>query len=187
MTRYSPSRGYLTAGAVALVLAALCGWFAREWVSAAIPGVLFVLSAAILLFLASRPAIEIRDEALVIGSRTVLWKNVKRVDRTGWISPLVVHLTLSDNSRLLLIYPGDLDSATSLLRHLRRSAVQALIDGIPHRQFWAGEQPEPQQPVKLPSPRYRVLRKDDEAEVERLYRRLKTVGHLDSSNAGDEK
>jgi len=38
---------------------------------------------------------------------------------------------------------------------------------------------------QLASPRYQLLRPDDEAEVERLFQRLKTVGHLDKSS--DEK
>ena len=40
---------------------------------------------------------------------------------------------------------------------------------------------------KQPAPRYRVLRPEDEAEVERLYQRLKTVGNLDQKNSTDEK
>ena len=188
MTRYSPSRSYLTAGLMALALAAFSGWTALEWASAAtIPAVLFLLSAGLLLFLATRPPIEIREDKLVIGAHSVAWENIRRVDRTGWLSPLLVHLTLADDRRILLIYPGDLDSANSLLRHLRRSARYALIDGIPHDQFWGDETVEPAQAARLPSPKYRVLRKDDEAEVERLYQRLKTVGHLDSSNSSDEK
>lgn len=35
-------------------------------------------------------------------------------------------------------------------------------------------------------PRYRILRAEDDAEVERLYQRLKTVGNLDQKNS-DEK
>src|SRR5260370_26912808 len=35
-------------------------------------------------------------------------------------------------------------------------------------------------------PRYRILRPEDEAEVERLYQRLKTVGNLDQKNSTDE-
>ena len=37
-----------------------------------------------------------------------------------------------------------------------------------------------------PAPRYRILRPEDEAEVERLYQRLKAVGNLDQKNS-DEK
>ena len=40
---------------------------------------------------------------------------------------------------------------------------------------------------QLSSPRYRLLLPEDEAEVERLYQLLKTVGHLDPKNTGDEK
>ena len=37
---------------------------------------------------------------------------------------------------MTLVYPGDIDSGKSLLRHLRRCARNALIDGIPYKQFW---------------------------------------------------
>ena len=111
------------------------------------------------------------------------------MDRTGWLSPLVVWLTLADERRIRLVYPGDLDSANSLLRHLRRNAREALIDGVTYRQFW-GEllPPSPDTESGSPSqPRYRILCPEDEAEVERLYQRLKTVGHLDPRNSADEK
>jgi hypothetical protein len=87
-----------------------------------------------------------------------------------------------------LTYPGDLDSCNSLLRHLRRLSRDALIDGIPYRQYWGevlapGGERKPQSSL----PRYRILRPEDEAEVERLYQRLKTVGNLDQKNSTDEK
>jgi hypothetical protein len=113
--------------------------------------------------------------------------DIRRLDRTGWISPLIVRITLFDDSRLVLVYPGDLDSCNSLLRHLRRLSRDALIDGIPYRQYWgellssSGDRKQP------PAPRYRILRPEDEAEVERLYQRLKTVGNLDQKNSTDEK
>jgi hypothetical protein len=31
-----------------------------------------------------------------------------------------------------------------------------------------------------------MVRPEDEAEIERLYQRLKTVGHLDTKNSADE-
>ena len=96
--------------------------------------------------------------------------------------------SLFDDSRLLLVYPGDLDSCNSLLRHLRRLSRDALIDGIPYRQYW-GEilAPDSDRKQSPPMPRYRILRPEDEAEVERLYQRLKTVGNLDQKNSTDEK
>jgi hypothetical protein len=135
-----------------------------------------------------RPAIEVHEGYLSIGKRIIPWMDIRRLDRTGWISPLIVRVTLFDDSRLVLIFPGDLDSCNSLLRQLRRLSRDALIDGIPYRQYWGellatGGADRNKQAV--PAPRYRILRPEDEAEVERLYQRLKTVGHLDKN--ADEK
>src|ERR1700684_977572 len=136
-----------------------------------------------------RPAVETHDAYLSIGGRVIPWMDIRRLDRTGWISPLIVRVTLFDDTRFSLIYPGDLDSCNSLLRHLRRLSRDALIDGIPYRQYW-GEVLAPgneRKQVQAPAPRYRILRPEDEAEVERLYQRLKTVGNLDQKNSTDEK
>jgi hypothetical protein len=186
MTRYSPSPNYLSASLIAVGLAAFSGWYAQEWTPATIPAVLFMVSAGLLLLLATRPAVEVHEHYLTIGKRVIPWGDVQRVDRTGWISPLVLSLTLVDDDRVWLIYPGDLDSANSLLRHIRRYSTSALIDGIPHWQFWGEEIPSVNERSRIIGRRPRILREEDEAEVERLYQRLKTVGNLDSS-AGDEK
>ena len=187
MTRYVPARHYLTFGITALALAAFSGWLAIELRVAFVAAGLFLLSALFLLTLAFRPALEIHEEYLAIGKRRVLWMDIRRLDRTGWISPLILRLTLFDDSRVLLVYPGDLESCNGLLRNLRRLSRDALIDGVPYRQYW-GEalNPGPER-RQLPSPRYRLLRPEDEAEVEKLYQRLKTVGHLDQKSTTDEK
>jgi hypothetical protein len=187
MTRYTPSRNYLPSGMIALCLAVFSGWCALRWMPAAIPAVLFLVSASLLVFLALRPPIEIREDHLAIGKRVIPWPDIRRLDRTGWVSPLIVHITLANDSRVLLVYPGDLDSANSLLRHLRRLSAHALIDGIPYRQFWGEALPAAPDRKQLPSPRYQLLREEDEAEVERLYQRLKTVGHLDPKKSPEEK
>jgi hypothetical protein len=195
MTRYVPARYYLGFGIAAVVLAGLLGW--RGWASlpnslpayalAYLPAALLLLTAAVLFALAARPAIEVHESYLTIGKRIIPWMDIRRLDRTGWISPLIVRVTLFDDSRFVMVYPGDLDSCNSLLRHLRRLSRDALIDGIPYRQYWGevlapgGDRKQP------PAPRYRVLRPEDEAEVERLYQRLKTVGNLDQKNSTDEK
>jgi hypothetical protein len=185
LARFSPSRRYLTAGLSALGLAAFSASLAQGWLPALLPSVLFTLSAAALIFLALRPSIEIYESELVLGDRRIPWGDIQRLDRTGWISPLLVHITLTGNRRILLIFPGDLESANSLLRHLRRSAREALIDGIPYRQFWGEALPAAPDRKQLVSPRYRMLREEDEAEVERMFQKLKTVGHLDKPT--DEK
>ena len=138
-----------------------------------------------------RPAIEIHEGYFSVGKRIVPWMDVRRLDilrldRAGWISPLMMRVTLFDDTRFTLIYPGDLDACSSLLRHLRRLSRDALIDGIPYRQYW-GEVLAAGGRNPLPGPRYRILRPEDEAEVERLYQRLKSVGHLDQKNSTDEK
>jgi len=189
MTRYLPARHYLGFAISAVVLAALVGWFAWAFHLnlAYIPAGMFVLSGALLFAMAFRPAIEIHEGYLSIGKRIIPWMDIRRLDRTGLLSPLILRITLFDDSRLLLVYPGDLDSCNSLLRHLRRLSRDALIDGVPYRQYWGevlavgGERKQP------PAPRYRILRPEDEAEVERLYQRLKTVGNLDQKNSTDEK
>ena len=189
MTRYLPAKHYLWLGVAAVVCAGLCGWFGTQFPPAWLAGGGFVVTAVFLVLMAFRPVIEIHEGYVAIGKRIIPWMDIRRLDRTGWISPLVVRITLFDDSRLLLIYPGDLDSCNSLLRHLRRLSRDALIDGIPYRQYW-GEVLAPaantERKQALP-PRYRILRPEDEAEVERLYQRLKTVGNLDQKNSTDEK
>ena len=187
MSRYVPSRQYLGAGFVAWGLAAFSGWIAVTWTPALIPLGLFLLSSALMIFLSLRPPIEIREGHLVIGNRAIPWTDIRKVERTGWLSPLIVRLTLFDGSSVLLIYPGDLDSSHSLVRNLRRMSREALIDGVPYQQFWAGQLPPGAERKSLPLPRYRLLRPEDEAEVERLYQRLKTVGRLDPKNSTEEK
>src|SRR5579863_4407067 len=142
--------------------------------------------------MALRPAIEIHETHLRIGRRDIPWSQIRRLDQTGWNVPLAVFLTLPNESRILLLYPGDFDSSASLLRHLRRHARQALLDGVPYRQFW-GEPPlseiasakhpsSAKMPTVTPAqtqmapPRYPLLRPEDEEEVERMFQRLKTVG-----------
>jgi Protein of unknown function (DUF3093) len=188
--RYTPSRQYLTAGLISAALAIVSAVFATEWVIALVGAILFLLSAIAVMLLAFRPTIEIQEQFLVVGRRAIPWGDIQRVDRTGWISPLAVFVTLDKGERILLVYPGDLDAANSLLRHLRRHAREALIDGIPWTEFW-GEAAHPIPPVseekkETSSPKYQLLRSEDEAEVERLFQVLKTVGHLDS-RPSDEK
>ncbi len=184
MTRYVPSHYYLQAGLAALAFSGFSAWCGLSWPPAYLAAVLFLGSAGLLILLGLRPAIELHDTHLAIGKRIIPWSDIRRVDR-GWTSPLIVHLTLFDNSRVVLIYPGEIDSAQTLLRHLRRNAREALIDGTPYRKFWGEEAAA--EARTLASPRYRLLRPEDEAEVERLYQRLKTVRHLDPDGPADDK
>lgn len=188
MTRYEPARHYLWFGVGAVLLAALAGWFGWAYVPVSyIAAGLFALTAAMLLGMAFRPAIEAQEGYLAIGRRIIPWMDIRRLDRTGWISPLIVRITLFDDTRFSLIYPGDIESCNNLLRHLRRLSRDALIDGIPYRQYWGEVLAAGGEARQKIGPRYRILLPEDEAEVERLYQRLKSVGNLDQKNSTDEK
>jgi len=155
---------------------------------ALVGAILFFLSAVAVLLLAFRPVVEVQEQHLLVGRRAVPWTDIQRVDRTGWISPLAVYLTLSSEERILIVYPGDLDSSNSLLRLIRRNAREAYIDGIPWLQFWGDAFPPAHvEKRQTAPPKYQLLRPEDEAEVERLLQVLKTVGHLDQRHPSDEK
>jgi len=132
----------------------------------AMVGVIGVFGLAAIGFaaLAWLPAIEIHETHLLIGPRVfrtgvlgtvpigrrvIPWREIRRVDRPRWQarwggqtrwrtrwSLVAVNLTLEDGTRVTVVYAGRSDSGRSLLRHLRRCAQGALLDGIPHRQFW---------------------------------------------------
>ena len=186
MTRYSPARYYLGFATAALALAGGTAWFGLKVTPVSfVASALFVLTAALLYALGLRPSIEVHETYLLVGKRMAPWMEIRAVDRTGWIAPLIVRLGMADGSRIRLIYPGDLDSCNSLLRHIRRLSRDATIDGTPYRQYW-GEMTTGNPRKKAPPVRYRILRPEDEAEVEKLYQRLKTVGNLDQKNHADE-
>jgi hypothetical protein len=188
MTRYEPARHYLWFGIGAVLLAGLAGWFGYAYAPVSYAAAaLFLLTAGLLLGMAFRPAIETHEGYLAIGGRVIPWMDIRRLDRTGWISPLIVRITLFDDTRFSLIYPGDIDECNALLRHLRRLSRDALIDGIPYRQYWGEVLATGTEPRQKIGPRYRILLPEDEAEVERLYQRLKSVGNLDQKNSTDEK
>jgi hypothetical protein len=175
VARFTSSRRYLSLAFFALGGAMLSAWTGLRWPPAWVAAALFTISSAAIFVLAFRPAIEIHETHLLIGRRAIPWSEIRRLDQTGWSAPLAVYLTLVDQRRVLVVYPGDFDASTSLLRHLRRYAREALLDGIPYRQFWG----ETETPKLLPPPRYPLLRPEDEDEVERMFQRLKSVGRID--------
>lgn len=186
MNRYRPGRQYLPASLVAAGLAVFSAWIGLDWEMAFLPAVVFVTFSVTLYYLGTRPTIEVGETFLSVGKETVRWSEVQHIDSTVWTSPLVLQLTLRDGRRIKLIYPGDIESARRLVRQVRRLAREAMIDGVPYRQYWGDAIPFRVSPQPLPAPKYRILRPEDEAEIEGLYQRLKAVGHLDSRNSSDE-
>ena len=172
-----------------LTVVAICGalfsaWMGLRWAPSWIAAALFAASGALLLLVTLRPAIEIHETHLAIGRRVMPWSDIRRIDQTGWNAPLAVHLTLADQERILLFYPGDHDSSSSLLRHLRRYSRLALLDGVPYRQFWGEPPPAKDEPIK--PAKYPLMRPEDEEEIERMFQRLKSVGRLDGRGADDK-
>ncbi len=186
MSCYRPARHYLPAGVVAACFALFSAWCGTRWWAALIPAMLFVASSFVLCYLGTRPVIEVDDRQLRVGSRTIAWGEVVRIDSTAWSSPLMLRISLRDGKRIRLIYPGDVESAGRLLRQMRRAARQALIDGLSYSQYWGEVLPMSGQPLPSGLPRYRLLRPEDESEVEELYQRLRTVGRLDHQQSQDE-
>ena len=110
MTCYSPSRFCLSSGLVALGLAAFTSWVGLQHPTAWIATVLFGIPAVILLILAFQPPIEVYEHHLVLGRRIIPWSEIRRLDRTSWMTPLIVNLTLTGERRVILVYPGDIDA-----------------------------------------------------------------------------
>jgi len=185
VARYRVPGVYLWAGLIALALAAFSGWLGLNWPVCWIASGLFVFSTILVLYLASRPTVEIYETHVKIGEATFPWRHIRRLDRSAKV-PLVVRVTLSDKSRILVVFPGDPQTSSDLLRNLRRYAREALIDGVPYRQFW-GEAALASPRKHLPAPRYPLLLPDDEADVERMYQRLKSVGHLEEKTSSEDK
>jgi Protein of unknown function (DUF3093) len=184
LARYTPCRRFLLLTLVAIFGALFSAWMGLRWAPSWIAAGLFAVSGTLLLVVTLRPAIEIHETHLAIGRRVMPWSDIRRIDQTGWNAPLAVHLTLADQKKFLLFYPGDLDSSTSLLRHLRRYSRQALLDGVPYRQFWGERAAASEEPIK--PTKYPLMRPEDEEEIERMFQRLKSVGRLDGRGADDK-
>jgi hypothetical protein len=182
MSRFAPSRLYLTAAAVALGLTSFSAWFTLRWWPAGIATSLFLCTSALILWLATRPAIGIREKVLAIGRREIPWTSIRRVDQTGWVAPLVLYLTIEGGERLQVLYPGDADSSNELLSLIQRKSSCALINGIPWPRIFGEPEEERQDAVVEAAPKMKVLTDEDEAEVERLYQQLRTAGRFNDQD-----
>jgi hypothetical protein len=193
LARYRPSRRYILFALLAICGTVFSAWTALRWPSTWIAAGLFGATSAVLIALLCQPGIEIYETHLQLGRRMILWREIRRLDQTGWIAPLAVTLTLSNDRRVVLLYAGDLDSSSSLLRHLRRYSRNALLDGIPYRQAWGepGGTPEFEKRSEArrmlesgperqtPAVHRPLLRPEEEEEIEKMFQRLKSVGRLD--------
>ena len=164
-------------------------YVATRFLPVAVAAFLFFLSASVLFLLFYRPLIEVHPKYLLVGRQRIAWHQLRQVNHSGWFAPLVVDLLLQDGGRQTIVFAGDLDGSAMLLREIRFHAHGAMIDGVPHRDYWRheGTMVEPESVAttseskkkKNTKPSYPLLSPGDEEEVERLYQRLKSVGRLD--------
>ncbi len=182
MLRFHPARYYLPAAIAAFVLAAFSGWVGWNWPLAFVPAGLLLLSSALSLFLATRPPIILRERSCTAGQTSFLWPQVQRFQSRPLGSLLFLGFTLRSGQTCRLIYPGEPENSARLVRQIRRLVRAA------HRQpAWTDENPVVEPEVTGERPRYRVVRPEDEAEIERLYQRLKSAGHLDHQTSSEER
>lgn len=169
---YRPARQYLPASLTAFALAMFSAWCGMQWALAFLPAVMFIVSAVLLGYLGTRPPIEVNETGLRIGSKTLHWPDIERIDSTSWNSPLVLHLTLTGGDRRRLIYPGDVISADRLMRQIRRMARGAAMDGVVRPAALSEVAPIRADSAATQSERARLLRPEDEADILRIYREL---------------
>jgi hypothetical protein len=178
---FLPSRIYARAGWFGLAGSAICILCGLRAPFAFIPGFLCGVTSAVLFWLAVQPRVVVSENQFSIGDRAISWREVRELNSSRLVSPLILRIKLTNNRRKLLIYPGEPERISKLLYQLRKSSTLATFDGVSYKDYWTwssmgmlkGSHASADQPV-------RMISQDDEEEIERLYRQLKSVGHLDS-------
>ena len=181
---FQPSRLYGRIGWAALAGSLVCVLCGLRAPLAFIPGFLCAATAGLLFWLASRPSIRIADTQFNVGERAIAWREVREINSTRILSPLVLKLKLTNSRRKVLVFPGEPERIKRLVYQLRKNSNLATFDGVAYRDYWTwssltavrGEKAAVEQPVRMLSP-------EDEEEIERLYQKLKAVGRLDSRSS----
>ncbi len=185
---FQPSRLYARVGWAALAGSAICVLCGFRAPLAFIPGFLCAITSAILFWVAARPPVRIGETQFNIGERAIAWREVREINSSRFVSPLILRIKLTNSRRKTLIYPGDPERIARLMFQLRKNSHLATFDGVAYRDYWtwtslAGmgrDTPNLDQPVRMLSP-------DEEDEIERMYQKLKTVGRLDSRSTDSSK
>ncbi len=188
-SRYPASRTLFFTGLGGFALAAVSASIALTRPAAWIATGALAASALIALVLGLIPAVEIDEAFLKQRRKPIPWKSVYQVERL-LRNPLVIRLTLASREETLVIYSGSRDAREALLHDVRLMARGAVIDGVPYREFWGGgpvHSPVEEGRRQSRPRRYPLLLADDEAEIERLFQQLKTVGHIEPNKSPDEE
>lgn len=180
---YQPSRLYARVGWAALAGSLICVLCGLRAPLAFIPGALCASTAAALFWLSARPSIRMGETQFNIGERAIAWREVREVNSSRFVSPLILKLKLTNSRQKWLIYPGEPERIAKLIVSLRKNSHLATFDGVPYRDYWNWanlNSTNPDQPAAEPP--VRMVSQDEEEEIERMYQKLKTVGRLDSRN-----
>lgn len=185
---YVPSRLYARVGWAALAGSLVCALCGLRAPLAFIPGGLCTLTAIVLFWLSMRPAIRIAHSQLNIGERAIAWREVREINSSRFVSPLVLTLKLTNARHKRLVFPGDPERIAKLMFHLRKYSTLATFDGIAYRDYWTWNTIKEQTGGDAAgSGPVRMLSRDDEDEVERMFKRLKSAGRLDSKSKDSPK
>lgn len=185
---YAPSRLYARVGWVALAGAAVCVLCGFRAHLAFIPGLLCALTAVGLFRLSSLPRIRIGLTQFHIGERTIAWQEIREINSSRFVSPLILKLKLTNSRRKTLIFPGEPEQIARLMYQLRKYSTLATFDGVAHRDYWTWNEIKEQSGANtMHHELVRMLNQDDEEEIERMYQKLKSVGRLDSRNTDSSK
>jgi hypothetical protein len=182
-TRYPAARALLFAGLGGLALAAVSASISLSFPAAWVATGALALSGLIAVGMGLIPGVEIGDTHLVQRRTRISWTDIYQVRRLA-ATPLILRLTLASREETLVIYCGPRSARESLLHDIRLMSRSAVIDGVSYREFWGLGADEP---GKSKPRRYPLLLADDEAEVERMFQQLKSVGHLEPNNAPPDR
>jgi hypothetical protein len=185
---YQPSPAYSRLGWASLAGSAVCLICGLRAPLAFVPGALCALTSGVLFWLASRPVIRIGTTQFNIGERAIAWQEVREINSSRFLSPLILKLKLTNSRRKALIFPGEPERIAKLLDSLRRHSVLASFNGIAYRDYWtwndvkelSGDTSPDETPVRMVSA-------DDEAEIERMLQKLRNCRDLDSHDADQSR
>ena len=139
-----------------------------------------MLTAAGLLFLATRPQIVLRERSGSVGEKSFLWADVERIQSGAWASLLLLRVSLRGGRIVNVIYPGEPETSARLMRQLRRLLRGVRSEPVAEPEMAAAE-------ISGDRPKYRVVRPEEEAEIERMFQRLKSAGRPDHQTSSEER
>ena len=138
---FIPSRWYARVGWFALAGSAGLAAFGFRSPVFLILSAVSALIALFLLWLSSRPAIQVGETQFNIGERAIAWREVKEVNRIRILSPLILRIKLTNSRRRTLVYPGELSRVeqtdSSFAKEfascdVRRRGLPRLLDLVQH-------------------------------------------------------